>query len=268
VHSFWYLSSTTQTEKKFSTEITERMKCDKCQRDFKSTQGLGNHKKVCTGALLRFQCHQCSFFMSSNQSLKRHLTSCKSAKVPRPPSNEVDELKSKIKSLEEEKQRLLDIRPQPEASVTASMNITGDHNTVNNSNNVIVLQIDKEVLASMPFSALTDGFRGFADYCLKHVIKGTLKSTDRSRHTVSYMDENNKMIKDIKARQLSEKIFTDVKPRAEELRSDKEIRAEVEANLCSPDSLGYFNAYGVCDSIRYKKPESLTDFGREIAKKV
>ena len=246
------------------------MKCDKCQRDFKSTQGLGNHKKVCTGALPRFQCHQCSFFMSSNQSLKRHLTSCKSTKAPRPPSNEVEELKSKIKSLEEENQRLLGITPAA-SETTPSVSINGDNNTVTtttNSNNVIVLQIDKEVLATMPFSALTDGFRGFADYCLKHVIKGTLKSTDRSRHTVSYMDENNKMIKDIKARQLSEKIFTDAKPRAEELRNDKEIRAEVEANICSPESLGYFNAYGVCDSIRYKKPESLTNFGREIAKKV
>ncbi len=244
------------------------MKCEKCSAEFKTSQGLGKHTRTCSGNKPRFQCHQCSFCMSSNQSLKRHLTSCKSAKAPRPPSNEIEELKSKIKSLEEEKQRLLGVTPAPETSATASMNITGDHNTVNNSNNVIVLQIDKEVLATMPFSALTDGFKGFADYCLKHVIKGNLKTTDRSRHTVSYMDENNKMIKDIKARQLSEKIFTDAKPRAEELRTDKEIRAEVEANLCSPESFGYFNAYGVCDSIRYKKPESLTNFGREIAKKV
>jgi len=222
------------------------MKCNFCNKDFKSTSSLNYHQKTAKYCLeiqgkdiaQEYLCNHCEKIFSTKQNLSFHIDICKESKEQEKKMNkdvEIEKYKillserdNTIKSLEKQiyelNQTIADIAKQPK-NTTNNTNIKTQNNTsnINNiltdyktyeeyTNNERILSLAKDNIEEYFWK----GQRGVAEFVYDRIAKTEngqmiICCTDPSRNRFKYKNESNGISEDIDAHIFHKKISEPIK---------------------------------------------------------
>lgn len=176
--------------------------CPACTRSFSQQRGLTRHLTACkvSNKDKFLTCEGCRKTFAIGRTFEDHEKIC---------PNLIPALRAKLTQANEEISCLTKaIQHTKITNQTNCNNKTSNKTNLNNSLNTVinVLNFDIAALESLQLKHVS-GENSFADFLLKHVIKGDILKTDAARGTITYrLNDGEPPIKDAKGVQLAEKI--------------------------------------------------------------
>ena len=239
----------TRTPTEASAAFEDRYKCGDCNKYFRTPQTLKSHQKICVSRLASL-IDQKDKMIEKQAAEKDEIISSQAAKIA--------ELQEYIKHIRLEVQ--LEMLRKNEKNYERARDVIEKiaQQPKSTTNNLILSVIDtsQEAINSAveqyyDRNHFFTGQKGVADFAREHILTDTHAQlgyvcTDVSRGTFKHMDEEGKVVKDVKAVSLTKKLARPIKSKAgvmavelvEEYKEDAEMLAAVNENcqeLCSID---------------------------------
>jgi hypothetical protein len=199
------------------------MQCTFCNKEFSSKSNLNAHQKSAKYCLdlqgkkeKLFECEYCTKNFTQKQALIVHCNTCKE-KDKKSLEHKFDNENSRLKTqIEELKNYISKLESKLEKFENAVISMKKGSTHTTTTNNVTInngLDLSKERVRNVIERQLTPliagrGQEGLAELCATHLLKnenGDLmyKCTDPSRQIFEYRDNDGCLIKDVKAKKLT-----------------------------------------------------------------
>ena len=251
-----------ENEKKFAVCFKKMFSCSQCNKVFKQQRGLTNHEVAHHNTcVVGFSCEICDKRFVTERNKIKHEEKC--TENPKMLKDALNRLKIKLAAAQSS--------TKSQTNCNNTNNTTNKNKTsLNNSLNTVinVLNFDTSALESLQLKHVSSE-QPFADFLLKHVIKGDILKTDAARGTITYRLNNGQPpIKDAKGVQLAEKICDFSHDRVSSLNSQAIDRVVQDAgchrNLFSKIVESQQFVQGLVD----KQVNCVEKLGKEIVRRV
>lgn len=227
-------------------------KCKYCSNDFNNISALNAHQKFTKYCIKiqnemkqneeisdNFTCYDCSKVLTTKQSLLKHTVSCNAKRVREIKDDEIkqknlqiielkieiERLKNEVEIYKKDHETIREIAKQPR--IQNQQNIT-NLNIFGITSDEIKNQVDK----NFNKNHLLDGQKGVAIFTQDNLLKDNYICNDVSRGIFYFKDYDGKIVKDIRATNLTKMIANDVISKSnnivdEYMNSDNDIKSKL-----------------------------------------